>query len=197
MPMLEVEISGSYRNQKEGLVDYDKEKILIPVCDDEWIKSNIMNRCLRRHFSTKKDAPRFDSNYRCSIDKVTRVKDKSPSFLGKNIRDLTHEEAQEVAMFYNLSSVPLYKDTDLRETKNVLYKEYCKHVLKLEITSEVDIASAPDVIIPEDNSSQAKATVDVVDIEKALDKVAEEEKANVEGQTASNAETKTVSKLNK
>lgn len=183
MSLYEVQVSGAYRNQQAGLVDFE-EKILMPVCDEEWVKSNIINRCLKRHFEAKK-AKRFDSNYSCFIDSVNQIEfiDKNkktpaqPSCLGKNIKELNHAEIQEVAILYNLFRVPLYKACDLREAKRVCYREYANEILKMGLNEDFDFNAAPDLIIPETTEGQDKASIEIADPAAVLDGMADEKTA--------------------
>lgn len=167
MTVLTVTCSGAYKNNGE-LIDYDSEKITIPVCDEDWIKSNIINRALKRHFEEKK-AKRFDSSYSCYIDKVDKNKKANPSCLGKNIKELTWKEVQEVAILYNLFRVPLYKTTDLREARRICYLEYCNKIMGYKLKEDFDFANARDVTIPDNSDNQPKAAEDITDIETSLE----------------------------
>lgn len=167
MTVLTVTCSGAYKNNGE-MIDYDNEKITIPVCDEEWIKSNIINRALKRHFEEKK-AKRFDSNYSCYIDKVDKNKKVNPSCLGKNIKELSWKEVQEAAILYNLFRVPLYKSTDLREARRICYLEYSNKILGYKLKEDFDFANARDIFLNENHDNPNKAEENITDIETSLE----------------------------
>lgn len=142
--MLKVKISGYYKSGKEN-VDFNTE-VTMPECANNKVLSNVQNRVLHRVF---KDAERpFGSAGKCWVDDVKKD-DKEPTFIGKNLKELSWDEIQEVAIAYDLNKVPLYRTCSLREARVSAYKEYCNNVKGKDFEDDYDYANAPDICIGE------------------------------------------------
>lgn len=112
---LEFTISGSYYNSKKEKIDFDKVVGKIPYCDED---NGVGSMHVRGRFAAKwiKEAVGEDGKpkYPDRIDKLCQVfvDDVSEvggdlSYVGKNIKDLSLDEMQELAVAKDLRFIPL------------------------------------------------------------------------------------------
>jgi hypothetical protein len=144
--MLKVTVSGDYRTtDRSVIIDFDKVSGVIPNipidCDEEqmegWILSHVQNRFVGMWINAdKRYNKRFNSIRTCFVDKVEEV-DGEPLCIGKDIKEMTAEELQHLAVSFHLPMIPKAK-TSIRSAREVAYIEYCKNVLgkKIDKTAE-------------------------------------------------------------
>lgn len=147
MPLLKVTISGSYRTASGEIVDFDGVTGTIPHVDEDLAKMHVRGRYAHPWVKNakKKDGEkayeeRIDSMRQVFIDHIEEVEGES-SFAGKNIKELTFEELQDLATAKDLRRIPLPKDisgVDLREMRAQAYMDYASSVLGLDDTAKVD-----------------------------------------------------------
>jgi hypothetical protein len=139
MGMLKVTVSGDYRTSgKMGsdIVDFEGVVIIMPECHEDFIMPNVQNRLLQIAIKgDKRFTQRFEMFRSVYVDKVEKIEGK-PSVVGKNIKDLSWEELQELACYKNLRLIPAYRASDLRHAREVAYIEYSKHILGKDIDKE-------------------------------------------------------------
>lgn len=143
--MMKVTISGTYKSGKD-LVDYKDVVIELPNIKKELIDYIIQNRYLARVFEGK--AKRFDMNDRCYVDKIENDDKIEHKLSGKSIKDLSAAELQEFASYFELTEIPLYRQTGLSEAQRVAYRAYCNKFLNTEYGASYDYNQAPDVKVP-------------------------------------------------
>ncbi len=142
---LKVTISGDYYNSKKEKVDFDKVEGVIPWCDEEkgiasmhvrgryainWIKN------AKNDDGTPKYPERIDRIHQCFIDDVEETK-ASFSFIGKDIKELSQEELQDLATAKNIMKVPLPNSGhSKRSMLELTYAAYCHFVLNKKLKPE-------------------------------------------------------------
>lgn len=155
--MLKITVSGAYysgagKGGKE-IVDFENITGIIPDIENERIQQAVMWRLIQIWISkNEKFTKRFDLLRNCYIDKVEKVAGK-PGIVGKNIKELTWEELQELAVWKNLKKIPEYKKTDIRSAREKAYVEYAL-LLGKEVNPEsksYNYAELPDLVIANDD----------------------------------------------
>lgn len=143
---LKVTISGSYYNSKKEKVDFDKVVGVIPWCDEEkglasmhvrgryavmWIKAE-----KEEDGKTLKYPERIDRIHQCFIDDVEETK-ADFSFIGKDIKELSQDELQDLATAKNIMKVPLPNSGySKRSMLELAYAAYCQFVLGKKLKPE-------------------------------------------------------------
>lgn len=153
MGMLKVTVSGDYRTSgKSGsdIVDFEGVVVIMPECHEDFIMPNVQNRLLQIAIKgDKRYTQRFEMFRTVYIDKVEKIAGQ-PSVVGKNIKELSWEELQELACYKNLRIIPAYRATDLRYAREAAYIEYSKHILGKEIDKEAkgyNFVELPDLFV--------------------------------------------------
>lgn len=151
--LLKVTVSGDYRTSgKAGsdIVDFDNVVITMPDCIDDHIMFNVQNRMLQiAILKDKRYTQHYEMFRSVYVDKVERIEGKS-AIIGKNIKELTWEELQELAVYKHLRDIPGYRATDLRYAREKAYIEYSKHFLGKKIDPDAkgyNFANLPDLVV--------------------------------------------------
>lgn len=163
--VLKLKVSGSYlkdRNSKEYEMD-----VYMPECDESYVKFNALRRAVPMALH-KKGMP-ADYIRSCYIDEIENVEvgKNTPkeekeaiefvnSYIGKDIKEMTHEEIQNAAMALQLIGVPLYRQSDIHETRKKLYMLYSTEVKGEELAEDFDFAVAKPLKV--EDKKKAKAT---------------------------------------
>jgi hypothetical protein len=134
MKALEVTISGSYKTEgsPRETIDFFDFKKTIPFVPEEKAMQQIRARYARMWIikSDKfKKRPRVGrpSVY---IDDMKEIENYKFGFEGKDIREMSIEDIQDLACAYDLNRIPLYQEADLRRMRTVAYVEYNNKILK-------------------------------------------------------------------
>lgn len=145
--MKKVTISGSYRTADRKIIDYSNLTGLVPDCEDDVLDSVVQNRYAKIWLEKDdKYKERVTGIRECYIDKVEDV-DGTPSFIGRDIKEMSFEELQDLATVKGLRSIPLYKAGSLRDAQMKAYKIYSKAVLGYEVDDETRFMELPAVIV--------------------------------------------------
>lgn len=140
--MLKFTITGSYYNSKKEIIDFDGVEGVIPFCDED---NGVGSMHVRDRYARKwvRDAKKADGEPRypdrihkmrqVHIDDVQATKG-TLSFVGKNIKDLSIDEMQDLAVSKDLRGVPLPEEGMSRRDVLVrCYAAYSDKVLKKEV----------------------------------------------------------------
>ena len=161
--MLKVTVSGDYRTSggKEGkIVDFENVVGIMPDCelDENGVLSHVKARYLGQWIKLDgRYTARFAGARTTYIDKMETVPGV-PSCIGKNIKDLSWEELQDLAVLKNLLRIPLTHLTDLRSGRETAYLEYSKHILLREIDTKAEtynFLKLPAIIVTHDGITAA------------------------------------------
>ena len=138
--MLKVTISGSYYNSKKEKVDYDKVTGVIPWCDEDQATMHVQGRYVRKWIKDAVDADgkpkyteRFDKLHQTFIDKIEETSG-TLSFVGKDIKELSPDELQDLATAKDIRTIPLPNSGhSSRAMLEKAYEGYSKVVLKRKL----------------------------------------------------------------
>lgn len=135
---LQVTISGTYYNSKKEKVDFDKIVGHIPLVSEEHAAMHVRGRYAVRWIKEAKDKKgellypeRIDRLHQCFIDNIREVEGKEFSFVGKDIKEMSQDELQDLATAKDIRAVPLpASGFSKRNMLELAYAGYCKSVLK-------------------------------------------------------------------
>jgi len=168
-----VTISGTYRNSKKEIVDFQNVKGIIPMCDVD-----IAHAMLRKRYATmwitesseyKERVQNMRTVYVDSLEKT----EHEFSFEGKDIKEMTYEELQDLATVKDLRGIPLYKAGGLRQGQMMAYAEYSNKILGKEVNIKEEgfnFATLPPLVVDsfaERNLQKSISNEDMIQIEQS------------------------------
>lgn len=163
MGMLKVTISGDYRTSGGAhgdIIDFEGVVGVMPECDEAMIQSHVMNRFVGAWIKASgKYAARFNSRRTCYVDKVEKIAGK-PSCIGKDIKALSWDELQELAVVKNLLQIPLTHATDIRAARETAYLQYSEKILGKKIdtnTKKYNYAELPKLVVEAEGVAEPEA----------------------------------------
>lgn len=187
--LLKVTISGAYINSKRELVDYDGVTGLIPVVDEDLAKMHVRGRYapmwIKAAVNEKTGEPKYperiDQVQLVYVDKIETVDVKEDlSYVGKDVKEMTYEELQDLATAFDLRRVPLHKAMSLREMRAIAYVEYASKVMgrnDLDLNDEAfNYGDLPELIV---GGGKRRDATKKVSNEEIID--AEQQSASTEG----------------
>lgn len=148
--MLKIKVTGSYLKDKNSR-DYEIT-LFMPEVADKDVQVNVMRRAVPMEL--RRQGISMDYLRSCYIESIEQV-DKSEdaeenklikdcgSYIGKNIKDMSHEECQNTAIAYCLLDVPLYRDSELRDVRQKLYFSYATNVVGQKLNPDFNYTEAP------------------------------------------------------
>jgi hypothetical protein len=170
--MFKVTVSGDYRTSggaQGDIIDFEGVVGLMPECNEDMVLSHVQNRCLGAWIKAdKRYTARFNARRTVYLDGIEKVKGH-PSCNGKDIRRMSWEELQDLAISKNLLRIPLTHAVDLRAAREIAYLQYSKDVLgePVDVKSpEYDFAKLPALIV--DGEADAAAPEVKLNNEEAL-----------------------------
>lgn len=151
-------ISGSYHNSKKEICDYEGVVVKVPFTELEEIavmhlQSRYAMVAIRNDERYKED--RVHHLRQVFVDK-TEIVEGNLSFVGKDLKELTDEEMQDLATAKDLRGIPLPKQQSsmsLRDMRVLTYIAYSEKVLGKEIDSKTreeitnNFAKQPSIIV--------------------------------------------------
>lgn len=163
MKALQVTISGSYRNSKREVFDFENVTGVIPAVDHDLAAMHVRGRYALPWVkgATNKDGEklypeRIEDMRQVFIDDIKEVELKEPmSFMGKDIKEMSFEELQDLATFKDLRTIPLPKElsgVSLREMRVAAYAAYSDAFNGTDLMKEKDqegfnYASLPALVV--------------------------------------------------
>jgi hypothetical protein len=138
--MLKVTISGYYINSSKEKIDFDKVSGIIPWVDEEKGLASFHTRgryakkwiseAIDKDTGKPKYPERIEKIQQCFVDDIEETTG-TLSFVGKNIKELTMDELQDLATAKDIRTIPLPKSGHSNRSMLALaYAGYCKYVLK-------------------------------------------------------------------
>lgn len=149
MKALKVTISGSYRNSKREVFDFEDVSGVIPVVDHDLAAMHVRGRYALPWVKgatdkegNKRYPERIEDMRQVFIDEIKEIELKEPmSFIGKDIKEMTFEELQDLATFKDLRTIPLPKElsgVSLREMRVAAYAAYSDAFFGTDLNKEKD-----------------------------------------------------------
>lgn len=148
MKALKVTISGSYRNSKNEAIDFDNVSGVIPFTTEEHAKMHVIGRYAVMWIVGAKDPKtgekvykeRLDSTRQVFVDSIEET-EADFSFIGKDIKQMSYEELQDLATAKDLRRIPLPKEVSgvsLREMRSLAYLDYASKILGMDDAKVLD-----------------------------------------------------------
>lgn len=142
MKALKVTISGSYRTAKGDIIDFEDVKGSIPKVDEDLAIMHVRSRYAVMWINESKNKD-GDKLYPQRVDAIRQVfvddikeANSNFSYIGKDIKEMSYRELQDLATAKDLRKVQLPKELSgisLREMRQAAYVAYSENVLKEEI----------------------------------------------------------------
>ncbi len=159
MKVLKVKLSGTYLDSKSEVVEYDNLSGTIPFSDEGRAHQVCKSRYAAMWLNIeKKVRPNHISEV--YLDSC-KEEEGTLSFLGKDIKEMTMEELQDLSVYLGLK-IPKYKASSLRNTRVSAVEKYLleiKGVPKKKVSRVIEMGfdSLPTCII---NEKEEKADID-------------------------------------
>lgn len=155
MKAWKITLSGTYVDGAKQTQDYQDLVGVIPLVPEDQIQFWAGNRCVQMWVIADKETypQRFGRVREVFVDNVEEVNvdAKEFGFVGKNIKDMTYEDLQMLAICKGIPTIPHFKTGSLRTQREVAYKEYHKEVLKDEVLDDFNYGKAPDLVVGDAN----------------------------------------------
>jgi len=158
MKALKVVISGSYRNSKQEIFDFENVSGVIPFAEADVAAMHIRGRyaVVWVKAATDKDGKklypeRIESMRQVFIDKIEPV-EADLSFSGKDIKEMSYDELQDLATFKDLRAIQLPKEisgASLREMRATAYAAYSDAMFGTDLMKQKDQPDFDFVALPE------------------------------------------------
>lgn len=137
MKKIYVKISGSYKTDNGDIIDFRDIEKYIPYIDFDVAKMHVISRLALMWLTLDENYPKRVSHVReVFVDKLKEVDEKGGEIdfdiKDKDIREMSAEELQMLAVAYDLREIPLYRSTSLRQMQSVAYSVYAQKVLEDE-----------------------------------------------------------------
>jgi hypothetical protein len=158
--LLQVTISGSYRNSKKENIDFENVTGVIPFIDHDLAMMHVRDRyahvwikAATNADGSKKYPERVEDTRQVFIDDIKEIEGDQLSFVGKDIKDMSFEEMQDLATANDLRTVPLPKEisgVSLREMRIYAYDAYSMRFFKHDIGKDKEgfnFASLPPLVV--------------------------------------------------
>lgn len=159
MDALKVTISGSYKAHNGDVIDFDDLVGFCPMVSQEKCEQHVRGRYVFDWLAVavddegKRKYPiKVDTMRQVFVDEIMKLK-ADFNYIGKNIKEMSYDELQDLAVANDLMRVPLPKSQSgisLREIRQIAYLEYSKHVLGSEIDNnheDYNYAELPELIV--------------------------------------------------
>lgn len=151
MKAIKITFSGDYKASNNEIFGFDNIEVIVPSQDQDIAVMHAMARQLPMALAKKAQKKESDLNLKAIkqmrnkyADKIEEVEHEF-SFENKDIREMTFEEIQDVAVMFDLREVPLYKVGALRQQQNILYGVYSTKVLKEPINHKEEFFNVVDL----------------------------------------------------
>ena len=149
MKALKCEVSGTYKNHKGEVLDYEAKGIM-PFCDEGKAHQACVNRFAAMWLAKQKITVKTIRE--CYLDDTKEI-DHDFSFIGKDIKEMTPEELQQMAVYTGIK-VPAYKTTSIRNMRMKAIENYLLQVKKVPEDKvarimELSIKDIPEFTIEE------------------------------------------------
>ena len=136
LPALKVTISGNFRNSKKEYIDFEGVEGFIPRVEEEFATAAIRKRYALMWIMADKRFPERPHSLReVFIDEMTETEHEF-TFVDKDIKQMSYEELQDLAVCKGLRNIPLYKKSSIRGTREVAYVEFANRCLGLGINKK-------------------------------------------------------------
>ena len=143
-------ISGSYLSSKGEPVDFEKVVGYVPLAEMQYAEAMVRARYAEMWIKkSEKYTDRVQIMREVYVDSAEETT-YDFSYIGKDIKELSYEELQDVATAKGLRAIPLYKTGGLRSGRTIAYAVYSSKIGGKKLTkekAEQKFASLPPMIV--------------------------------------------------
>lgn len=169
MKAYKITISGDYRSDNREVVDFDNVVGYVPVTDDD-----LVYQCVRHRYAEMwiRNDERYTRRFRtirvCEIVSQEEV-DYDFSYVGKDVREMSYSELQDLATAKQLSRIPAFRKSGLLTARKVAYGELMEKMKgkKLDLNDETfSLSDMPPLVVDGsvDNVRKMKPSIsDIID----------------------------------
>lgn len=139
--LLKATISGTYRASNKDTIDFEDVVGYVPLINKDVAIMHIIGRYapIWIKAKTKKDGEReypkrIEDMRQVFVDSLVEVDGDELSYVGKDIKEMTYDELQDLATAKDLREIPLPKElsgVSLREMRAIAYSTYSEKILNL------------------------------------------------------------------
>lgn len=147
-----VTISGTYRTREDD-VDFEAISGYIPANTDTIVIAAAIKRYALMWLKERNKGKVNITGLREVYVEGMEPCRHEFSYAGKDIRHMSLEELQDLAVAFDLREVPLYKKSSLLETRKQAYAHYCDYVLEspVDVNAEnFSMTDAKPIVVPAD-----------------------------------------------
>lgn len=167
MKALKVTVSGSYRKSRNEIVDFEGISGVVPSVDPDVAYMHVRARYVPMWVSASDELKdRLSTVREVHIDTMEEAEHKF-SYVGKDIREMTFEELQDVATAFDLREIPLWKKTSIVHARAVAYAAYAKKLKGTEVDYRADgfsLADMPALVVEEGRRREMTGKVSNEDV---------------------------------
>lgn len=128
MKAYKVKISGSYKGHENEIFDFTGLEGVVPYNTEEIAKQHIKGRFVSmwilKNPEVYKNRLQKTREVYYDVELVDSVTTAEFSYVGKDVKQMTWEELQDLAIANDLKAVPLYKKMSLRQAQEISYADY-------------------------------------------------------------------------
>jgi len=138
---LKITIEGSYKTHDNEVIDINNLTGYVPNIDEEIATMHVRGRYWPQWVkaATKKDGEklynrRIETDHQIFINDIQEV-EHDFSYVGKNIKEMSYEELQDLAAAKDLRVIPLPKElsgVSLRQMRETAYIAYSENILGVD-----------------------------------------------------------------
>ena len=168
MKALKCTISGTYKDHKGEIKDYEADGV-IPFTDEGKAHQACKNRFAKMWLAQQGTS--IKKIRECFLDEVEEV-DHKFTFIGKDIKNMSAEELQDVAVYTNIK-VPAYKSTSIRNMRMKCIENYMLQVKlapeeKVAKVMELSLKEIPKFVIDETVEPLVEQKTEVQDLAESM-----------------------------
>jgi len=148
MKALKVTIYGDYATEEGKRLDFSGLEGVLPKVDEDLALQAIRTRYAPMWLSLSDKYPARVKKIRgCFVEEMQEV-EHNFSFSGKNIKQMSVEELQDLAVAYQIRRIPLYKKGSLADARMIAYVEYALKVNGKKINDKEEGFAAEFMKLP-------------------------------------------------
>lgn len=161
MKAWKVYVSGTYNIGGGEYVDYSVEGV-VPYIAEEDIKGLVANRYILGWISAdKENHPQRPRSVREIVIDDYEETDHDFDYCGKDIKEMTAEDLQDLATAKGLYEVPAEKmSPDVRQMREKAYKAYVTHVQKETVMDDFRYTTAPPLVVDQNIRKLSRPKID-------------------------------------
>jgi hypothetical protein len=171
MQAVKFTLSGSYKDAEGKLRNYDGIKCIVPTSEEDVAYLHVRGRYLPTKIINDKRYEYSPERVReVFVDDVEKI-DAEFSFFGKDVKEMSQDELQDMASYYDLRRIPLPRGAGLREMRFIAYQQYMSEILKTPLPRDVTASALNelDPLVVKKPTASRKSAPKVLSLQELLD----------------------------